>query len=293
MGQAPAKNEISLRTVPRNFPDRSGTEEDMVHLVSPETAAASALTGEITDPRDLEAIYDMDYPEDAAREPDEIIVNEEALVPPPSPEESKDVELEKGPNITKVPIFPELPNELECPVLLKMGDDISTDEILRAGAEVLPFRSNIEEISKFTLDVVDDTFYDRAMEVREEGGHCVIAGKNYGQGSSREHAALAPRYLGTRFKIATSFARIHWQNLANFGVLPLEFKSRDQLDRIEQGDTLRIQDTRTQIQRGNEVQVENTTQRYTFTTEHTLSERQLEMLLEGGQINVMKDKLSG
>jgi len=293
MGQAPAKDEISLRTVPRNFPDRSGTEEDMVHLVSPETAAASTLTGEITDPRELEEIYEMNYPGEAAREPEDIIINEEMLVPPPSPEESRETELEKGPNITKVPIFPELPDELECPILLKMGDDISTDEILRAGAEVLPYRSNIEEISKFTLDVVDDTFYDRAMEVRGDGGHCVVAGKNYGQGSSREHAALAPRYLGTRFKIATSFARIHWQNLANFGVLPLEFQSEGQLERLEQGDELRIPDVRTQIQEGNEVEVENTDQGYTFTTEHTLSERQVDMILRGGMINVMKEKLSG
>jgi aconitate hydratase len=292
MGQAPAKDEISLRTVPRNFPDRSGTKEDMVHLVSPETAAASALTGEITDPRDLEDIYGMDYPGEEAQEPDDIIINEEMLVEPPSAEEAEDVELEKGPNITKVPIFSDLPNELECPILLKMGDDISTDEILRAGAEVLPYRSNIEEISKFTLDVVDDSFYERAMEVRGYGGHCVVAGTNYGQGSSREHAALAPRYLGTRFKIAKSFARIHWQNLANFGVLPLEFQSDEDHERLDQGDTLRIPDVRTQIQAGHDVEVENKTQDYTFTAKHSLSDRQVEMILEGGLINVMKEKLN-
>jgi aconitate hydratase len=292
MGQAPAKNEISLRTVPRNFPDRSGTEEDMVHLVSPETAAASALTGEITDPRDLEDTFSMSYPGKEAREPDEIIINEEMLVEPPSAEEAEDLELEKGPNITKVPAFDPAPNEFDCEVLLKMGDDISTDEILRAGAEVLPYRSNIEEISKFTLDVVDDTYHDRALRQRSYGGHTLVAGTNYGQGSSREHAALAPRYLGLRFAIAKSYARIHWQNLANFGVLPLEFLSDADYEAIDQGDDLKIENMRQQIQDGHEVEVINTTKDETFTTEHTLSDRQVEMVLEGGLINIMKKKLS-
>jgi aconitate hydratase len=292
MGQAPAKNEISLRTVPRNFPDRSGTEEDMVHLVSPETAAASALTGEITDPRDLEDTFSMSYPGKEAREPDEIIINEEMLVEPPSAEEAEDLELEKGPNITKVPAFDPAPSEFDCEVLLKMGDDISTDEILRAGAEVLPYRSNIEEISKFTLDVVDDTYHDRALRQRSYGGHTLVAGTNYGQGSSREHAALAPRYLGLRFAIAKSYARIHWQNLANFGVLPLEFLSDADYEAIDQGDDLKIENMRQQIQDGHEVEVINTTKDETFTTEHTLSDRQVEMVLEGGLINIMKKKLS-
>jgi aconitate hydratase len=292
MGQAPAKNEISLRTVPRNFPDRSGTEEDMVHLVSPETAAASALTGKITDPRDLEDEFGMSYPGEEAREPDEIIINEEMLVEPPSAEEAEDLELEKGPNITKVPAFDPAPSEFDCEVLLKMGDDISTDEILRAGAEVLPYRSNIEEISKFTLDVVDDTYHDRALRQRSYGGHALVAGTNYGQGSSREHAALAPRYLGLRFAIAKSYARIHWQNLANFGVLPLEFLSDADYEAIDQGDELKIENMRQQIQDGHEVEVINTTKDETFTTEHTLSDRQVEMVLEGGLINIMKKKLS-
>jgi aconitate hydratase len=292
MGQAPAKNEISLRTVPRNFPDRSGTEEDMVHLVSPETAAASALTGEITDPRDLEDKLGMSYPGEAAREPDDIIINEEMLVDPPSAEEAKDLELEKGPNITKVPAFDPAPSEFDCEVMLKMGDDISTDEILRAGAEVLPYRSNIEEISKFTLDVVDDTYHDRALKQRSYGGHTLVAGTNYGQGSSREHAALAPRYLGLRFAIAKSYARIHWQNLANFGVLPLEFISDADYEAIDQGDDLKIENMREQIQAGDEVEVINNTKDQTFTTKHTLSDRQVQMVLEGGLINIMKKKLS-
>ena len=291
MGQAPAKDEISLRTVPRNFPDRSGTKEDMVHLVSPETAAASALTGKITDPRELEDIYGMEYPAAAAREPDEIIINEEMLVEPAPADEAKEMELEKGPNITKVPQFDPAPKEFDCEVILKMGDDISTDEILRAGAEVLPYRSNIEEISKFTLDVVDETYHDRALEERAYGGHCLIGGTNYGQGSSREHAALAPRYLGLRFVIAKTYARLHWQNLANFGVLPLNFKSEADYEAIDQGDDLKIENMREQIQSGSDVEVTNVTQGETFTAEHTLSDRQVNMILEGGLLNVMKEKL--
>ncbi|HET6528832.1 MAG TPA: aconitate hydratase, partial [Balneolaceae bacterium] len=165
MGQAPASGQNSLRTVPRNFPDRSGTPEDSVFLVSPETAAASALTGKITDPRDLESLFDMKYPK--YRELENIILNKEMLMPPKA--KSERGELKKGPNISTMPDFDEL-HDFEVPVLLKMGDDISTDEILRAGAEVLPFRSNIPEISKFAFDVVDDTFYDRAMKTRDEYG---------------------------------------------------------------------------------------------------------------------------
>jgi aconitate hydratase len=290
MGQAPASNQISLRTVPRNFPDRSGTKDDMVYLVSPETAAASALTGKITDPRDL----DMDYPR--VSEPDEIIINTDMLHEPLPEAEAKDAEIIKGPNIHSIPEFEDLPDEISAPVALKMGDDISTDEILRAGAEVLPFRSNIPEISKFTLDVVDPEYYDRALHFRDEDddvqGHSLVAGTNYGQGSSREHAALAPRYLGLRFVIARDYARLHWQNLANFGVIPLEFIDNADLDGIDQGDTLRITDARDQLQNNADAfEVENVTKGETITTKHTLSDRQIHMILEGGLIEVMKKKL--
>ncbi len=290
MGQAPASDQISLRTVPRNFPDRSGTKDDMVYLVSPETAAASALTGKITDPRDL----DMDYPQ--VSEPDEIIINTDMLHEPLPAGEAKDAEIIKGPNIHSIPVFEDLPDEITAPVALAMGDDISTDEILRAGAEVLPFRSNIPEISRFTLDVVDPEYYDRALHFRDDDddvqGHSLVAGGNYGQGSSREHAALAPRYLGLRFVIATSYARLHWQNLANFGVIPLEFIDAADLDTIDQGDTLRITNARDQLQNNADAfEVENVTKGETLTTKHTLSERQVEMILEGGLIEVMKKKI--
>ncbi|MGA6926212.1 MAG: aconitate hydratase [Desulfosarcina sp.] len=217
MGQAPATGKISLRTVPRNFPGRSGTVEDQVHLCSPETAAASALTGVITDPRTL----DMPYPH--FTRPMGLKINTTPLVAPEAVE--GEIELEKGPNIKPLPDFDELPDLLEGPVLLKMEDNVSTDEIMPAGAKVLPLRSNIPDISRFAFSRIDGTYYDRAMACRNNGGSFVVGGDNYGQGSSREHAALAPRFLGLRAVFAKSFARIHAQNLVNFGILPLLFEN--------------------------------------------------------------------
>jgi len=181
MGQAPASDTISLRTMPRNFPSRSGTEDDQVYLCSPETAAASALTGKITDPRDLEKLYGMSYPQ--YENPEMEIINTELLVAPP--EDGSQIELKKGPNIKALPQIDPLMDNYEVPVLLKMGDDISTDEILKAGAEVLPFRSNLPEISKYTFSVIDSSFYDRAMESKtQNGGHIVVTKENYAQGQA-------------------------------------------------------------------------------------------------------------
>lgn len=284
MGQAPASGRNSLRTVPRNFPDRSGTKEDAVFLCSPETAAASALTGKITDPRDLEDLYGMSYPK--FEDPEDYIINKEMLTAPP--ENGEDTELIKGPNISTMPEFDE-PSDFEVPVLLKMGDNISTDEILRAGADVLPFRSNIPEISKFSFTVVDENFYKRSIEALEEyGGHVVVAGENYAQGSSREHAAIAPRYLGQKAVIAKSYARIGWQNLANFGIIPFEFKNPDDLDRIDQGDHIMIENIKEQLKNGSDITVTNTTKGTTIKTLHTLSGRQLQSLLDGSVINAYK-----
>lgn len=288
MGQAPASGRNSLRTVPRNFPDRSGTKEDSVFLCSPETAAASALTGKITDPRNLEELFGMKYPK--FEEPDEVILNKDMLVAPSSNGEKK--ELVKGPNISTMPDFDEF-EDFEVPVLLKMGDNISTDEILKAGAEVLPFRSNIPEISKFSYIVVDEDFYDRAIETRDEqGGHIVIAGDNYAQGSSREHAAIAPRYLGQRAAIAKSYARIGWQNLINFGIAPLEFENPDDYDNIEQGDVLKTENIREQLSKGSGIVIKNVTKGTEFSVMHTLSDRQLQALLDGGIINNFKKRKS-
>jgi len=300
MGQAPATDEISLRTVPRNFPSRSGTKEDKVHLCSPETAVASALTGVITDPRDLAdgaarddgvTLPAIAYPRVQA--PAEPLLDTANLVPPPAPEDSAEVVLRKGPNIATLPDLEELPDELELPVLLKLGDDISTDEILRAGAEVLPFRSNIPGIARFAFDVVDDSYHDRAKEIQDDGGdgHAVVGGVNYGQGSSREHAALAPRYLGLRLTLVKEYARIHWQNLANFGVVPLEFDDPDDWERVEQGDVLRVTGLRDALTDGGRIEVANITQGTTLVARHRLSERQVEQLLVGGTIPYMKATL--
>jgi aconitate hydratase len=281
MGQAPATGRISLRTVPRNFPGRSGAKEDQVYLCSPETAAASGLTGVITDPRTL----GMEYPRFV--EPESILINDQLLVPPAP--ESGPVELVKGPNIKPLPTFDPLPEQLEGVVLLKVGDDVSTDEIMPAGARVLPYRSNIPEIARFVFEPVDETFYQRAMEHREQGS-LVVGGENYGQGSSREHAALAPRYLGLKAAIAKSFARIHWQNLINFGILPLTFVNSDDWERVDEGDVLSIPDVRQALQQGNKVVVNNVTKGKTLETQHSMSARQVEMVLAGSLINVVRNR---
>lgn len=281
MGQAPATGRISVRTVPRNFPGRSGTKEDSVYLCSPETAVASALKGIITDPRTL----GMEYPK--FKEPDKIILNTEMLVKPP--ENGHEIQLEKGPNIASLPEFNPLDDKYELPVLLKVADNISTDEIMPAGAKVLPYRSNVPEISKFVFTQVDDTFYDRAMEQKDKG-FIIVGGENYGQGSSREHAAIAPRFLGLRFVVAKSFARIHWQNLINFGILPLTFKDKSDYDKIGQDDILAFDNLRSIISETKNISVKNVSKDLSFKLVHSLSTRQIQMVLSGSLINVIKEK---
>ena len=280
MGQAPATGRISLRTVPRNFPGRSGTREDQVYLCSPETATASALTGVITDARTLE----MPYPRYV--EPGAIRVNAAMLVMPS--EDSAGIELEKGPNIRPLPEFDPLPDVLEGPLLLKVGDNISTDEIMPAGAKVLPYRSNIPEISRFVFTHVDESYAERALKNQKKGSF-VVGGENYGQGSSREHAALAPRYLGLKAIIAKSFARIHWQNLVNFGILPLTFVDRDDWKKVEQGDVLTLRDLQNSLQR-RRIEIRNLTRDETYETKHTMSDRQIHIVLEGSLINVVRNR---
>jgi len=282
MGQAPATGRISLRTVPRNFPGRSGTREDAVCLVSPETAAASALRGVITDPRDL----DMSYP--WVCDPRAPLRVEDLLEPPAPPEES--VELEKGPNIAEMPDFDPLPERLELKVLLALGDDVSTDEIMPAGAEVLPYRSNIPEISAFCFSVVDSAYPGTARDCAGAGdGHAIVAGDNYGQGSSREHAALAPRYLGLRVVVAKSYARIHWQNLVNFGVLPLEFADGESADQVEKGDRMVLKDLPGLLEKGEGiVLVEGKGE---VRVRHGLSPRQRDVVRKGGLVQTMRREL--
>jgi aconitate hydratase len=292
MGQAPPTDAISLRTTPRNFPGRSGTVDDRVHLCSPETVVASAITGVITDPRDLAEERGLTYPD--VQESPEALLDTELLLAPLPPDEAAEVDIVKGPNIATLPDFEPLPDELELEVLLETGDDVSTDEILRAGAAVLPYRSNIPEIARFAFDVIDDTYHDRARAIQEDGGagHVVVGGRNYGQGSSREHAALAPRHLGLRVTLVVSYARIHWQNLANFGVLPLRFADPDDRREVEQGDTLRFRGLHAALEREDgEVEVENVTRGTSFTATHELSPGQVERLLSGGVIRYMKQRL--
>jgi aconitate hydratase len=284
MGQAPASGRNSLRTVPRNFPGRSGTKEDSVFLCSPETATASALAGKITDPRDLGVPYPRIDP------PEQQIMSREMLLAPPPPDEARSVELVKGPNIASLPNIEPIPDALELLVLLKVGDDISTDEIMPAGGRILPFRSNIPKISRFVFDVIDETYAARAEEVRDRGGHAVVGGENYGQGSSREHAALAPRHLGLRLVIARSFARIHWQNLVNFGILPLTFDDPADYDAIEQGDVIAAERVHEALKQGRRLQASIRGKDRSLSLRHDLSKRQLELLRLGGVINWMRSR---
>jgi aconitate hydratase len=280
MGQAPAVGQNSLRTMPRNFPGRSGTKEDSVWLCSPETAAASALSGKITDPRDWAREAQMDYPK--LDLPPQSAVNLAMLVAPLPYDEAKKIEPVKGSNISSLPELSALPDEIEAPVLLKVGDNISTDEISPAGARALPFRSNIPKLAMFSFTQIDEKYPEKAQQA--ENGHIVVGGDNYGQGSSREHAAIQTRYLGLRAVIAKSFARIHWQNLANYGVLALEFDNTDDYDTVDQDDTLRLGDLRGTLADHDTLQVENVTKKKSFTVRHRLSPRQVKDVLAGGLI---------
>lgn len=290
MGQAPASGQVSLRTMPRNFPGRSGTDDDQVYLCSPETAAAAALTGRITDPRDVEEIYSMAYPK--WKEPEEIAINEQMLIPPR--EDNEKAALVKGENIKTLPDFPESEDEIKVPVILKMQDNVSTDEILKAGAEVLPLRSNIEEISKYAFYVIDKEFHKKALDAREDhGGHVVIGGENYAQGSSREHAALAPKYLGQKAVLAKSYARIGWQNLINFGILPFEFADPDDFDRLEENDIVEMKNIRNAVRDGKNVKAGVRGKDLEIELLLKISKRQAEILLAGGLINDVKRRTEG
>ena len=282
MGQAPATGKLSLRTVPRNFPGRSGTREDQVCLVSPETAAASALTGVITDPRTL------GFPYPLIAEPDHPVLHTDMLLAPLEPEDARKVELVKGPNIATLPEIQPIEDTIEIPVLLKVGDDISTDEIMPAGARVLPYRSNIPKISEFAFDMIDRSYPKRALQ--HTSGHAVVAGSNYGQGSSREHAALAPRYLGLRVVIAKSFARIHRQNLINFGILPLMFLDPADYDGIEQGTVILVKNLCRQLRRTSVIAVEIPETGRHISTHCELSKREVQVLLAGGLINWVRQR---
>ncbi len=272
IGQAPATGTNSLRTFPRNFKGRSGTKDDAVYLCSPETAAASALAGRITDPRTQGSVPRIPYPE-------KFEYHMSWFVQPA--ERSADVELVKGPNIRPLPVFEKLPDAVEGEVLIKVGDNISTDIIMPGGNRVLPFRSNVPKISEFVFDVIDESFAKRAVA---KGGGIVVGGENYGQGSSREHAALAPRFLGVRAKLVKSFARIHKDNLIDYGVLPRTFKRPDDYDAIRRGDRIRSPGIRKLLESGAaEIPIE--VEGRTIIALLDISDRQRKILLAGGALN--------
>jgi aconitate hydratase len=279
MGQAPAAGVNSLRTFPRNFPGRSGTTDDLVWLCSPETAAAAALTGRITDPRELPDLFGIAYP--ALDLPQRASVNAAMLEAPLPAAEARAVQLVKAPSIGALPELDPLPDTLTAPVTIKVGDNVSTDEILPAGARVLPYRSNIAKLADFAFAQLDSDYPDRA---RQAGQHIIVAGANYGQGSSREHAAIVPRHLGLRLVIAKSYARIHWQNLANFGILPLQFTDEADYDHVAAGDDLTVEDLRGALAAGTDITIHNRTRDTSYPTRHRLSARQVAMVLAGGQI---------
>ncbi len=281
MGQAPGTGEVSLRTFPRNFPGRSGTKDDKVYLCSPETATAAALKGVITDPRDLSR--EMAYPH--IDDPKQYLIDEKSIIFPS--EELRRTEVVRGPNIKPLPELEPLPDTLAAEVVLKVGDNMSTDGIMPAGNRVLPFRSNIEALSEFVFSQIDPEF---AKNCKTRGTVVVVGGENYGQGSSREHAALAPRYLGVRAKIVKSFARIHKSNLCNFGILPLTFKDPKDYDRIAKSAKMVFPDVRKRIKKGErEIPVE--VDGITIMTVLDVSDRQRKHLLAGGTLNFVKKEL--
>lgn len=279
MGQSPNSKGISLRTFNRNFEGRSGTRDGQIYLVSPETAAASAVAGVFTDPRSLGEMPPYIMPE-------KFYINDNMVTPPASPEEAKNVEILRGPNIKPFPVNSSLAESIDAKVSLKVGDNITTDHIMPAGAKILPLRSNIPAISQHCFAVCDESFPKRAQEL---GKSIVVGGVNYGQGSSREHAALAPLYLGVKAIICKSFARIHRQNLINNGILPLEFISEEDYDKIEQGDELLIENIRSIIENDSDIVVRNKTKNIDIPVKCELSERGKGMILAGGLLNYTKN----
>ena len=279
MGLAPKTDAVTLRTFNRNFLGRSGTKSANAYLVSPETAALAAIEGKITDPRKFGPLPLIEMPQ-------KFLVNDNLIVPPIPPEEAKNIEIVRGPNIKPLPEFNPLPDNLKGEVLLKVEDDITTDHIMPAGAKILPLRSNIPEISKFVFHVVDGAFHDRSLE---KGGGFIVGGDNYGQGSSREHAAIAPKYLGLKAVVVKSFARIHLANLVNFGIVPLTFVNKDDYNNIDQGDHFEI--NLTTIETGI-VPLKNLTKESEISLTHSLSETEIKILKAGGKLTFIKQKLS-
>ena len=285
-GQAPPSGGVSVRTNNRNFEGRSGTKDAGIFLVSAETAAACALKGEMADPRDVAAELGIQYPD--VKVPRKFLVDDSMVLPPA--EDPAAVTVRRGPNIGNPPENVPLPESLQGEVALKVGDKITTDHIMPAGAR-LKYRSNIGKYAEFVFEGVDPAFSRRALENKSRGIHnVVVGGLSYGQGSSREHAAICPSHLGVRAVITRSFERIHSANLINFGIVPLLFASEEDYDRIDQGDRIGIPGIREAITKGSRVLVRNETKGFEFEAKHTLTERQIEILLAGGRLAYTKEK---
>ncbi|MGN0660472.1 MAG: aconitate hydratase [Oscillospiraceae bacterium] len=278
MGQSPNSAGVSLRTFNRNFEGRSGTKDGQIYLVSPEVAAASAITGVLTDPRTLGKMPEYIMPES-------FDINDNLVELPEEPALAENVEILRGPNIKEFPVAEPVADTIEASCELKVGDNITTDHIMPAGAKILPYRSNIPYLSKFCFAVCDETFAERA---KAAGKSIIVGGSNYGQGSSREHAALVPLYLGVKAVIAKSFARIHRSNLINAGILPLTFASESDYDSVSQGDVLELPDVKKHIENGEKIKVVNKTTGKEFEADCELSGRAKDIILAGGLLNYTK-----
>ena len=289
MGQVPGTGQNSLRTTPRNFPGRSGIADDQVYLCSPETATAAALTGVITDPRDLAEELSLTFPGHHL-EPTNPAIGASALVAPPEQEQSEAVAIQWGPNIARLPTIEPLPNQLALPILLELGNNISTDTINPAGAEAMPYRSNVQAISQFCFRDLNRDYPERGKASLSQGGHAIVAGENFGQGSSREHAVLGPQFLGLRLIIAQSFARIFYQNSINGGVLALNLIEPSDIAALKEGHIIHIEDCHAQIDAGNEIKLTVTSDDSTKTVlaKHWMSDRQRAIFHAGGLINWLR-----
>jgi len=282
MGGAPGSGQVSLRSYNRNFKGRSGTKDAFVYLASPVVCALSAINGKLVDP------FENNIKIDDIPEPNEFPINDNMIIPP---KKDKEIKIIKGPNIKEVPVKEPLQEKITAEVLLKLGDNITTDDILPAGTQVLPYRSNIPIISKFTFKNIDETFYERAINAKSKGGGIIVGGENYGQGSSREHAAIAPMYLGIKAVIVKSFARIHRANLINFGIIPLMFADSNDYEKIENADILEIKNLIEGIKNNQWYEVKNLTKDFVFYVKSNLNSKEKELILEGGLLPYVRKKV--